>query len=71
MSTSELRKMALAWVEGEIARLTVLREELRSTPIDRPVRRRKLHWTQRPENREKLLRMVRKGVKAKNGQKAA
>jgi len=25
------------------------------------------HWTQKPENREKLLRMCRKGAKTKNG----
>lgn len=25
---------------------------------------KKLHWTQRPENRDKLMRMVRRGAKA-------
>lgn len=34
-------------------------------------RKRRLHWTQRPENKAKLARMVRASVKARRAARAA
>lgn len=80
VSESELRRMAVLWVDAEIQRLRAVRQELvrrrQMTPErEAEVRRaivgtahreaKALHWTKRPENRAKVREAVRRMHRAK------
>lgn len=73
MTDHELRTMALAWVDSEIARLRSIRaeltEKLTRTSKERTAKAailadratpKKPHWTQLPENKAKMRRNVKK-----------
>jgi len=41
-------------------------DKAKAAKIIKSVKRKKLHWTQRPENRAKMLKAMKKAVKARH-----
>lgn len=73
LNERDIRAMAMAWLDSEIARLRALRAELAAKPAksekekkaaaailaDRATEK-KPHWTQLPKNKAKMRRTVKK-----------
>jgi hypothetical protein len=85
MTAGNVKGYALRWLDGEIARLKAERAAIagparKMTPARAVEVRKKiiagrkgklLHWTQRPENKAKLARVLRVMAKAKHDKEAA
>jgi hypothetical protein len=51
--------------KGDVSDSVAIRKLVKKTVEKKP--KKKLHWTQRPENKTRMLRQLKKATKAKNG----
>lgn len=71
MTDAEFTAYAVSGLEADIARLTALLDRLRAHPAtvtdlqEATDPRPRLHWTQRPENKARLRRVLRKANAAR------